>query len=169
MSQLQACRPGPASRALTTSRRAVLVVAFLGAAPASAQDRFDLGFDHSTVLVTDLDASAAFYASILHLEPLETPWGPTAPIRFFALGGGRQLHMGVTDRSIEPDRNSHLAFTVPRFDAYLEFLSERGIAYGNFAGTSGDPQVRPDGIRQIYFQDPDGNWIEINDTARPGG
>ena len=25
--------------------------------------------------------------------------------------------------------------------------------------------VRQDGIRQIYFQDPDGHWIEINDAA----
>jgi len=24
-------------------------------------------------------------------------------------------------------------------------------------------QLRPDGIQQIYFQDPDGYWIEVND------
>jgi catechol-2,3-dioxygenase len=23
--------------------------------------------------------------------------------------------------------------------------------------------VRPDGVKQIYFQDPEGYWIEIND------
>jgi len=24
--------------------------------------------------------------------------------------------------------------------------------------------VRPDGVRQIYFQDPDGYWLEVNDS-----
>lgn len=128
---------------------------------------FELHYDHATLLVADLDRSAAFIADVLHLEPLETPWGPTAPIRFFSLGGGRQLHVGITQRAIEPDRNAHLAFAVQNFDAYLQFLTERGIPYGNFAGTSSEPQVRPDGVRQIYLQDPDGNWIEVNDAAHP--
>ena len=25
------------------------------------------------------------------------------------------------------------------------------------------PQVRPDKVQQIYLQDPDGYWIEVND------
>lgn len=156
-------------RATPTTKVALLMAALAGAAPASAQDRFELRFDHSTVLVTDLETSAAFYENILHLETLETPWGPAAPIRFYSLGGGRQLHMGLTDRSIEPDKSVHFAFAVLAFDAYLEFLSDQGVAYANFAGTSSTPQVRPDGVRQVYLQDPDGNWIEINDDAHPPG
>jgi lactoylglutathione lyase len=140
-----------------------------GSGPAAAQDVFDLHFDHSTVLVSDLDRSAAFYENILYLEALETPWGPTAPIRFYSLGGSRQLHVGLSEGRIEPDKNTHLAFAVQDFDAYLQFLRERGVAYVNFRGSSSDPQVRPDGVRQIYLQDPDGNWIEINDAAHPPG
>ena len=26
--------------------------------------------------------------------------------------------------------------------------------------------TRPDGVKQLYVQDPDGYWIEINDSAR---
>ena len=37
------------------------------------------------------------------------------------------------------------------------------IKYGNWKGDSKEPQVRPDGIKQVYLQDPDGYWIEIND------
>ncbi|HEX6641205.1 MAG TPA: VOC family protein, partial [Thermoanaerobaculia bacterium] len=155
----------------TSDHRPVLVtipaVAIAVAAPASAQESFDVRFDHSTVLVTDLERSAAFYEDVLQLEPLATPWGPAAPIRFYSLGSGRQLHVGLTDEGIEPDKNDHLALTVSRFDDYLAFLDERGVAYGNFAASSSNPQVRPDGIRQIYLQDPDGNWIEINDAAHP--
>ena len=134
---------------------------------ASAQEAFDLRFDHSTVLVTDLERSEEFYENILQLEPLATPWGPAAPVRFYSLGASRQLHVGLVGRAVEPDRNDHLAFAVLRFDEYLRFLREQGIAYTNFPGTSSDPQVRPDGVRQVYLQDPDGNWIEINDAAHP--
>jgi lactoylglutathione lyase len=144
----------------------VLLTAFAFATnPAAAQEVFDLRFDHSTLLVTDLAKSAEFFENILHLEALATPWGPTAPIRFYSLGGGRQLHVGLAVRAIVPDKNAHLAFAVHNFDEYLRFLTEQGVAYEDFPGTSSSPQVRPDQVRQIYLQDPDGNWIEINDAA----
>lgn len=148
---------------------ALFIALIIGCAPASAQEDFDLRFDHSTILVSDLETSAAFYEDILHLEPLETPWGPTAPIRFFSLGGSRQLHVGLSDEGGESDKNLHLAFAIVNFDAYLRFLSERGVAYVDFQGSSSEPQVRPDGVRQVYLQDPDGNWIEVNDAAHPPG
>jgi lactoylglutathione lyase len=147
-------------------KQLILLVALgVGAVGASAQEPFDLRFDHSTVLVSDLEASAAFYADILQLEELETPWGPSAPIRFYSMGGSRQLHVGVTDRAIGPDKNAHLAFTVQDLARYLLFLRDHGVTYTNFPGTRNEPQIRPDGVRQIYLQDPDGNWIEINDAA----
>ena len=34
--------------------------------------------------------------------------------------------------------------------------------YGDFAGTPGVFQTRPDGVKQVYFQDPDEYWIEVN-------
>lgn len=150
-------------------RLALLLLLVTAPTPALAQGTFDLQFDHSTLLVSDLARSAEFYENILRLETLETPWGPAAPIRFYSLGGMRQLHVGTTDEAIVPDKNVHLAFAILNFDAYLRFLTERGVTYTNFPGTSNAPQVRPDGIRQIYLQDPDGNWIEINDTAHPPG
>ena len=135
--------------------------------PAGAQERFDLRLDHSTVLVTDLEISGTFYENVLGLARVDTPWGPAAPVRFYSLGGARQLHMGLSDGAIEPDKNAHLAFSVSNFDMYLEFLREQRVEYTNFAGTRREPQLRPDGVRQVYLQDPDGNWIEINDAAHP--
>lgn len=143
----------------------LLVVLSSGALGVSAQEPFNLRFDHSTVLVHDLEASALFYADILQLEELETPWGPSAPVRFYSMGGSRQLHVGVTDKVIEPDKNAHLAFAVQDYESYLAFLRDRGVPYSNFRGSRAEPQIRPDGVRQIYLQDPDGNWIEINDAA----
>jgi len=37
------------------------------------------------------------------------------------------------------------------------------VKYRNFAGDS-KVTMRPDGVRQIYLQDPDGYWIEVNEN-----
>jgi lactoylglutathione lyase len=59
--------------------------------------------------------------------------------------------------------NIHLAFSVPSVENFAKHLDELNMKYGNWAQDSKTPQVRPDGIKQIYLQDPDGYWIEVND------
>ncbi len=39
----------------------------------------------------------------------------------------------------------------------------RGVVFFDWPGTADNVTARPDGFRQIYVQDPDGYWIEIND------
>ena len=124
---------------------------------------FNLQFDHSTILVSDLDRSATFYKNILHLKELETPWGVNPTIRFFSVGGNQQLHIAqLQNDGIKLNKAIHIAFAIQDFDAFLEFLKEEGVEYENFAGDSTEPQSRPDGVKQIYLQDPDGYWVEIN-------
>ena len=131
---------------------------------SSSGQTFNLQLDHTTILVSDIEASSNFYKDILKFKELETPWGKIEWGRFFSIGNNQQLHMAKGDaESIKLNKMLHMAFTVQDFDAYLSFLTEKGIEYGNFAGDSNEPQTRPDGVRQIYFQDPDGYWIEIND------
>ena len=43
-------------------------------------------------------------------------------------------------------------------------LEQHGVTYVSVARQPKDITIRADGIRQIYFQDPDGHWIEINDA-----
>lgn len=136
------------------------------AQPPSSEAAFHLRFDHTNVYVGDLAASAAFYRDVLQLEELETPWGINPNVRFFSLGGDEQLHMVRATREMRsPDKVLHLAFTVADLDGYAEHLRASGIVYGNFGGEPDVWQVRPDSVRQIYFQDPDGNWIEVNDAT----
>ncbi len=54
---------------------ALVIALSLGASHAAAQKPFELQFDHMTVPVGNLEASAALYENIRHLERLETPWG----------------------------------------------------------------------------------------------
>ena len=36
------------------------------------------------------------------------------------------------------------------------------IEYSDFPGNLNKINIRPDGITQVFFQDPDGYWIEVN-------
>jgi lactoylglutathione lyase len=38
------------------------------------------------------------------------------------------------------------------------------VEYENWAGEKNAVTNRVDGVKQIYFRDPDGYWIEINDA-----
>lgn len=138
----------------------ILLISIASVARASGPE-----FDHATILVRDLERSAEFYRNVLHLEELETPWGVNPSIRFFAIGNNQQLHLarGENDE-VKLDKSIHIAFTVTDFDGYLRFLNDVGVAYSNFEGESNTFQTRPDGVKQVYLQDPDGYWIEINDA-----
>ena len=136
---------------------------YLGAQP------FSMRIDHISIVVKDVEKSEKFYKTILHLKEVPTPWGERGentpvPGIFFDLGNNLELHVAENNNEIKLHKFIHFAFTVNDFDGYLEFLSENGVEYGEFSGKNMKFQTRIDGVRQIYFQDPDGYWIEVNDA-----
>jgi lactoylglutathione lyase len=62
------------------------------------------------------------------------------------------------------DKNSHLCFSVPSVPLFIEKLNKAGIPYEDWGGKKQSVTNRVDGVKQIYFVDPDGYWIEINDA-----
>ena len=144
--------------------RVLLVLPFMLAANAYSEEAaFDIEFDHITLLVSDIDESADFYREILMLSEIETPWGRIPWGRMFSIGSAGQLHLAKGTVQVEEhDKKVHYAFNVKEFDSYLRFLNDHDVEYGDFAGTPGVFQTRPDGVKQVYFQDPDGYWIEVN-------
>ncbi len=120
-------------------------------------------FNHLTVYVVDLQKSAAFYRDVMQLQEIPEPFHDNRHV-WFKMGEHDQLHVvsGAKEK-VPHDINIHLAFTVSSVEDFSKHLDEHNIKYGNWAQSSKDPQVRPDGIKQIYLQDPDGYWIEVND------
>jgi catechol 2,3-dioxygenase-like lactoylglutathione lyase family enzyme len=130
---------------------------------SSEETAFDIQIDHVTLLVSDIDESADFYREILMLNEIETPWGKIPWGRMFSTGAAGELHLAKgTVPADAQNKQIHYAFRVTEFDDYLKFLEHNEVEYGNFEGTPGTFQTRPDGVRQVYFQDPDGYWIEVN-------
>ena len=124
-----------------------------------------LELDHVSLLVRDRDESARFYGEVLGLPEVENLTG-REHIRWFGLGGGRTIHLIAAGgaNSGERPRSTHFAMATPDFDEVVGRLAQRGVAYQNLAGTTGEVAIRADGVRQVYFQDPDGHWVEINDA-----
>lgn len=121
-------------------------------------------FDHATVYVRDLDKSASFYEKVMGFERIPEPFKDGRHV-WFRIGPHDQLHVVSGAKSaIEHDINVHLAFRVPSVPDFISGLEKAGVKYRKSIrgdGTVATP--RPDGVNQIYFQDPDGYWIEVND------
>ncbi len=132
----------------------------VAATPPAAQPRFN----HAAFYVVDLKASADFYRSVVGLQEIPEPFhdGKHA---WFEIGPKMALHLISGAPGVLPkEKRTHFCLSVPSVDAFVARLREHKIAYEDLAGTRAAVTRRPDGVNQIYFQDPDGNWIEINDA-----
>ncbi|SMO89616.1 VOC family protein [Gracilimonas mengyeensis] len=126
---------------------------------------FNAVFDHYTIKVKNLEESAAFYSDILKLSPIENRT-EKPHIRWFSLGEDRELHLvkGETE-GIQTNIGIHIALRLKDFDVFLAHLEENDITPHNSKAKPNATTVRADGINQVYFQDPDGYWIEVNDAV----
>lgn len=122
--------------------------------------------NHIAVYVADLNRSGIFYESLLHLKKIEEPFKDGKHI-WFSLGGAGQLHLiQGAQTAAKHDKNEHLCFSVPDITRFMADLNEAKVDYVNWAGTEKAPTIRVDGVKQIYFQDPDGHWLEVNDQKK---
>ncbi|MFI2741164.1 VOC family protein [Zhouia sp. PK063] len=132
---------------------------------AIAQDNpFHFYKDHDARMVKDLKRSAQFYHDILGLKEIYNA-GLGDKRRWFELGDHIQLHLLETDEEIKPNKSNHMAIHTDKIDDFIAFLKKKNIYFENWTGEANTTTLRPDGKKQIYIQDPDGNWIEINDNS----
>ena len=118
--------------------------------------------NHTIVKVRDKAASAAFYSEVLGIGEVKE-WGPFAEVEF----ANDALLAFMEDG---PVHSQHYAFLASEdeFDAIRDRIVERGLTYW------GDPSRRlvnqhntEDGGRGLYWEDPDGHFLEI--ITRPYG
>ena len=145
----------------------LLVLSLLMMQLAHSQDDMKpkLIFNHQTLYVTDLQRSAVFYEKVLGLDTISEPFHDNRHI-WLRIGDHSQLHvvLGAKD-VVEHNINIHLAFSVASIENFIAHLNAMQVKFGNWKGDSKNPEVRPDGIKQIYLQDPDGYWIEVNNST----
>ena len=125
--------------------------------------------NHIAVYVQDLRVSTDFYANMIGLDTIPEPFHD-GKHTWFRVGDNSHLHVISGAKKKEAhDKNAHLCFSVPSIETVIERLNNNHIPYESWAGKVSDVTLRVDGIKQIYFRDPDGYWIEINNDYPKAG
>ena len=120
--------------------------------------------NHIALYVVDLKTSTAFYKDIVGLDTIPEPFHDGRHT-WFGVGVKSHLHIisGATAKT-EHNKNTHLCFSVPSVNDFVKRLEKNNVEYEDWPGTKMKITTRVDGVKQIYFKDPDGYWIEINDA-----
>lgn len=122
--------------------------------------------NHIAIYVQDIQKSTHFYQNIVGLDTIPEPFrdGKHA---WLSIGNKITLHLiGGAEITKPQDQNNHLAFSVPSIETFITRLSKEGIPYEDAQRKPNSVTTRPDGIKQIYFKDPDGYWLEVNNALR---
>lgn len=131
-----------------------------------AQETTNFTFNHLVLSVKNLDESATFYKEVLRLQEI-TNKTKMEGIRWFSFGEGKELHLiSFLKEPVMINKAVHFALSTSNFDAFIKTLDAKNISYSDWPGTPNKVNIRADGIKQIFFQDPNSYWIEVNSVGK---
>jgi len=115
--------------------------------------------NHVALNVSDVAVCERFYSEVLGLPTLARP-AFSFPGAWFRIGVQQELHLIGGRAEDDSEHSEHFAMLVTDLDAVATRLRAAGV---EFRG----PKERPDGARQIFTADAEGNVIELCDNL-PG-
>ena len=148
-------------RELVTSLAALVAASRSEPAAAQAVSQVAQGrtINHVSLAVSDVQASAEFYQSLLGLDVVSRP--PNGGINLGLSDG----FLGVYDIP-DPGRVHHFCIGVDDFDA--DQIKARFDEAGYEARVNRDPAARTSGGDQLYFTDPDGTLVQLGHNGYQG-
>jgi lactoylglutathione lyase len=143
---------------------AVIVLATCFTVHAQTGNKPTALINHLAIYVVDLQKSAAFYENIIGLDTIPEPFHD-GKHTWLRIGPKAAMHIiQGAEKQKEYYKNNHICFSVMSVDSFIEILKKNGISFEDVNGKKNVYSKRPDGIKQIWLQDPDGYWLEINDA-----
>lgn len=132
---------------------------------AQENTSFNFRYNHLALSVKDVDRSAEFYMKVLKLPEILNR-SKIEGVRWFVFADGLELHLiSAIKQDVITNKALHLALTTSNLDDFVKTLNTMKIAYSDWPGNPQKINIRADGIKQVFFQDPDGYWIEVNSIA----
>ncbi|WP_452222797.1 VOC family protein [Lacinutrix chionoecetis] len=126
---------------------------------------FSFSLNHLALSVKDVNKSLAFYQKVFQLKEIKNT-ASNSKTRWLSLNQGKQLHLIPRPNSIiKTNKAVHFALATPHFNAFVKHLEAIPVNYTDWLNRPNKDYIRKDGVKQIYFQDLDGYWIEINNDA----
>ncbi len=120
--------------------------------------------NHVAIFVKNLKTTKVFYENVIGLDTIPEPFhdGKHA---WYNLGPGVSMHVieGAPEKK-EYYKNQHTCLSVPSVETFTVILKKNNISWEDGKGNKKAITNRVDGVKQIWLQDPDGYWIEINDA-----
>jgi len=156
-----------AARQMISWALCTIAGATIAAGAAAAPSTPVPALDHVAINAADQQRSIDFYKDAFGLKEIPTPFPPGGP-RWLALAGGMALHIQHLPERIAPaPRAVHFAIAVPDLGGVIAYFDRHKIAWTDSSGRAGKVQdIRSDKVQQIYVQDPDGHWVEVNDKLK---
>ncbi len=141
------------------------VLVFICSCGVHAQEKKAV-LNHVAFYVKDLAKSTDFYMNMIGLDSIPEPFHD-GKHTWLSIGYKSHLHLiaGSKGGAVR-DKNSHLCFSVPEVAVFVEKLNKAGLPYEDWLGNKQSVTNRVDGVKQLYLEDPDGFWIEINDARQ---
>jgi lactoylglutathione lyase len=155
------------------SLKIVVLVAMLGIAlnpfqkaMAQPEKKSAAVLNHIAVYVADLKIATDFYKNVFDLEIIPEPFHDGRHT-WFSIGPAGHLHIiSGAKVNLPHDKNEHLCFSVASVDEFVKKLKAMKIDFESWAGEKQGITNRVDGVKQVYFKDPDGHWLEVNDDHK---
>ena len=138
------------------------------ASPGAAQAGPELGHWMVAISVADLDAETAFFEKLGFKVELDTTFGPQIPVRWL-VSGNERIELLKIANSQPPGQ----ARARPPGHAAVQGISQVTLSTSDIEATRAAlaakgltpaldiTEVGPLGVKVMYYQDPEGNAIEI--------
>jgi len=120
--------------------------------------------NHLAIYVVNMQQSASFYQELFQFDTIPEPFHDNKHA-WFSIAPGVALH--IIQGAPQPKEyflNNHMCFSVANTTDFVGMLVKKGIPYFNSKGEKEQITTRVDGVKQVWINDPDGYFIEINDV-----
>ena len=118
--------------------------------------------NHTAIFVVDLQKSSQFYENIIGLDTIPEPFHD-GKHTWLSTGPHTMLHIiQGAEQTKTYYKNTHTCFSVPSIEEFVAKLEKSHLSWEDRDGKVKAITTRVDGVKQLWLQDPDGYWIEIN-------